>query len=116
MNYYIKTTDEASLWEALETAGLATKQYDNEDPLNTPSGDRDWVPTGAFEWVAKCQLDIIGTIYKPTGETTEVNGRQVPTMEAIEGFHANLLADLTTEQQSALPLIDAPATPMRVWA
>ena len=115
MNYYIKSTDETSLWEALGAAGLATKQYDPEDPLNIPSG-LNWVPTGEFKWVATCQLDIIGTIYKPTGQTTEIDGRQVPVMEALEGFHANLLADLTTEQQSALPLIDAPATPVRVWA
>jgi hypothetical protein len=117
MDYYIKSTDEATLWTALESAGLAQKRYDSQDPLNTPSGDMDWVPSGAFKWVAKCQLDIIGTIYKPTGQTTEdSNGFTVPVMEAIDGFHANLLADLTTEQQSLLPLIDAPATPVRVWA
>jgi hypothetical protein len=115
MNYYIKSTDETSLWEALETAGLAQKHYDQEDPLNIPTG-LDWVPSGAFKWVAKCQLDIIGTIQKPTGQTTEVDGFTVPVMETLEGFHANLLADLTTEQKSALPLIDAPATPVRVWA
>jgi hypothetical protein len=116
MNYYIKSTDEATFWAALESAGLAYKQYDREDPLNIPNGEKGWVATGAFTWLAKCQLDIIGTIQKPTGQTTEVNGRQVPVMEALEGFHANLLADLTTEQQSLLPLIDAPATPVRVWA
>ena len=116
MNYYIKSTDETSFWEALETIGLAYKQYDREDPLNTPSGERDWVPTGGFKWVATCELDVIGTIHKPTGETQEIDGRQIPVMEAIEGFHANLLGQLTTEQQSALPLIDAPTTPVRVWA
>ena len=116
MNYYIKSTDETSLWEALESVGLARREYSPEDELNVSTGELDWVPTGAFTWAAKCQLDIIGTIYKPTGETQEIDGRQVPVMEALEGFHANLLADLTTEQQSALPLIDAPATPVRVWA
>jgi hypothetical protein len=116
MNYYIKSTDEASLWEALETAGLAHKQYDHEDPLNTPSGEIDWVPTGVFKWVATCQLDIIGTIHVPTGETGEFEGRTFEFVEALEGFHANLLGQLTEEQQSALPLIDAPATPVRVWA
>jgi hypothetical protein len=116
MNYYIKSTDEATLWAALESAGLAQKHYDSEDPLNIPSGEKDWVPSGAFTWLPKCQLDIIGTIQKPTGQTTEVDGFTVPVMEAIEGFHANLLADLTIEQQSALPLIDVPATPVRVWA
>jgi hypothetical protein len=116
MNYYIKTTDEASLWEALETAGLAYKQYDPQDPLNISNGEIDWVATGTFEWVPKVQLDMVGTIYRDTGETEEVNGFTVPVMEAIEGFHANLLADLTEEQKSALPLIDAPSTPVRVWA
>ena len=116
MNYYIKSIDETSLWEALETAGLAYKQYDREDPLNTPSGEKGWVATGGFTWIAKCQLDIIGIIHKPTGETIERDGYTIPVMEAIEGFHANLLGQLTEEQQSALPLIDAPATPVRVWA
>ena len=116
MNYYIKSTNEDTLWSALESADLAYKRYDPHDPLNVPSGEMDWVPSGAFKWLPKCQLDIIGTIYVPTGETTEVDGFTVPVMEAIEGFHANLLGQLTQEQQSALPLIDAPATPVRVWA
>lgn len=116
MDYYLKSTDEESLWEALESAGLAYKQYDREDALNKPTGDFNWVPTGAFDWVAKTQLDIIGTIYVPTGETTEENGIPIQVTEAIEGFHANLRDQLTEEQQSLLPLIDAPATPTRVWA
>lgn len=116
MDYYIKTTDEASLWGALETAGLAGKDYDREDPLNTPTGEFDWIPTGKFNWVSKAQLDIIGTIYVPTGEFEEVDGVQLPVMEALDGFHANLRADLTEEQQALLPLIDAPSTPNRVWA
>ena len=116
MDYYLKSTDEASLWEALESAGLAYKQYDLEDPLNVSTGELDWVPTGAFAWVTKTQLDIVGTIYVPTGETTEENGIIIPVTEALEGFHANLRDQLTEEQQSLLPLIDAPSTPTRVWA
>jgi hypothetical protein len=118
MNYYIKTTNEATLWVALESANLAFKEYDREDPLNTRTDnlDLDWVPCGAFEWVAKCQLDIIGTIQKPTGQTAEINGFTVPVMVNIEGFHANVMANLTQEQKEMLPLIEAPATPVRVWA
>lgn len=116
MDYYLKSTDEAALWAALESAGLATKQYDHEDPLNTPNGEMDWVPTGAFTWVSKTQLDIIGTIHVPTGETSEFEGRSYEVMEALDGFHANVRDQLTEEQQSLLPLIDAPPTPSRVWA
>jgi hypothetical protein len=37
--------------------------------------------------------------------------------EPIEGYHANLrvVGELTEQQRAALPLIDKPATPNRVW-
>jgi hypothetical protein len=45
MNYYLKTTDEAALWTALEAAGLAVKDYDPEDELNQRPDDLDeWQP------------------------------------------------------------------------
>lgn len=116
MDYYIKTTDEKTLWESLESVGLAYKQYDREDPLNIPTGHPEWVPTGQYIWVPRVQLDVIGTIQVATGEMGSFEGREFPIMENIEGFHANLRGQLTEEQQSALPLIDAPATPVRVWA
>lgn len=116
MDYYLKSTDEAALWAAIESAGLAYKQYDLQDPLNTPTGEIDWVQAGAFDWVAKTQLNIIGVMHVPTGETSEFEGRTFEVVEAIEGFHANLRGNLTEEQQSLLPLIDAPSTPSRVWA
>ena len=42
MIYYLKATDEQNLWEALETANLAKKEYDMEDPLNNPPEDYDY--------------------------------------------------------------------------
>lgn len=118
--YYLKAADEQSLWEALEAAGLAHKQYDTEDPLNVAPEDADeaWEPTGAYDWIADTpMLDIIGTIYQPTGETlTDAEGMEYPEMAPVSGYHANLREDLTDEQQAALPTIAAPATPMRKWA
>jgi hypothetical protein len=37
-------------------------------------------------------------------------------MLPIDGWHVNIKADLTSEQESALPLITAPTTPYRIWA
>lgn len=116
MDYYLKTTNETTLWESLEAAGLAYKLYDPQDSLNVPTGDKEWIPTGKFSWRTDMQIDIIGTIYVPTGDTEEVDGRQIPVMQAIDGFHANLRANLTEEQKALLPLIDEPSTPVRVWA
>lgn len=60
-------------------------------------------------------IDTIGVIYKPTGETTEQDGMTVPVMAPIPGWHVNVrLAD--GEDGSAIePFKVQPATPMRVW-
>jgi hypothetical protein len=118
--YYLKAVDEQSLWEALEVAGLAHKQYDPEDPLNQPpeTTDEAWEPTGAYDWVQDVEmLDVIGVMYSKTGNMlTDAEGFEYPEMVAQEGYHANLRADLTDEQAAALPTITAPTTPMRIWA
>ena len=121
--YYLKATDEQTLWTALEAANLAVKDYDPEDPLNSRPDDlgmdEEWAgPTGAYEWRSLSNmLDIIGTMYRETGNmlTTE-DGMEYPETEAISGYHANLREVLTTAQESELPTVTAPATPYRKWA
>lgn len=117
MIYYLKTTDEQAMWSALEVAGLAVKDYDPEDPLNQQPADIEpdtgWQPSGAFTWRCTAELDIIGSIYKPTGQMVQGEDGEYPEMAAIEGFHANLRTDSAV---SGLPTVDEPATPYRVWA
>jgi hypothetical protein len=59
-------------------------------------------------------IDIIGTIYKPTGATETVEDMEVPVMEAIEGYHVNIRAD------GVCPELDTYSvtvnTPHRVWS
>lgn len=120
-NYYLKTVDEQTLWEALESVELAIKLYDPDDPLNSPP--TGWVEdengvyekSGEYEWMfTGGALDLIGTVYSDTGETTTADdGTERPVIVAIEGFHANMKADAGIE---GLPTIDAPATPYRKWA
>ena len=121
--YYLKATSEAALWEALEAASLAHKEYDREDPLNVAPDDHDpmgpaFVMTGAYEWIADTpMLDIIGTMYRETGTMlTDGEGMEYPEMEALDGYHANLREELTDEQVALLPTIDAPTVPYRKWA
>lgn len=115
MNHYLKADSETALWEALESAGLAVKDYDPEDELNQcPMDAEGWQPTGAFDWrFTGIALDIIGTIYQPTGNTlTDEEGNEYPEMAAIDGYHANLISD----SAEGLPTIEAPNTPYRIWA
>ena len=121
-NYYLKTTDETALYTALESVGLAEKIYDPNDENNQRpvdlAEDAEWSPTGAFEWFVKdCSLDKIGTIYTETGNMlTAEDGIEYPETTALEGYHANLLANVTDEQLQSLPTIEAPSSPHRVWA
>lgn len=120
MIYYLKTTDKASLWLALEEANLAVRDYDLKDELNVRPADlemeTEWIPTGAFDWRFTGQeLDIIGIIYKETGNMlTGEEGLEYPEMAAIQGFHANMIAN-TDADLSAIS-VEAPVTPYRKWA
>ena len=61
-------------------------------------------------------LDIIGDIYKSTGETTtDENGFVFPVMEKLDGYHVNIRT--VDEDASALEQFAVvPNNPVRVWA
>jgi hypothetical protein len=117
--HYLKAADEAALWAALDAAGLAQKVYDPEDPLNqNTENDQEFEPTGVYTWAPTSgyDLDIIGDIYKPTGET-DAEGN--PIMIKEDGYFANIRSwdnDFTEEQLAVLPTIPTPAHPVRTWA
>jgi len=57
------------------------------------------------------QPDIIGTIYKPTGET---DSEGVPVLAPIDGYHVNYPADVPELAQYKCD--PQPVTPYRVYA
>ena len=61
------------------------------------------------------QPNIIGTIYKPTGNTlTDSEGMEYPEMAPIEGYHVNFPAEVPELAQYKVD--PQPATPHRVYA
>lgn len=63
-------------------------------------------------------FDRVGTIFRDTGQTFEVNGEVRPILEATEGYHVNVrVADGVSLPFELVPfLIAAPVKPKRVWA
>jgi hypothetical protein len=62
-------------------------------------------------------LDVVGTIYRPTGETTTVDGLTVPVMAPIPGWHVNVrVLSGDPVPASFLPFEVFPATPERDFA
>lgn len=59
-------------------------------------------------------VDVIGTIYKPTGKTLKTKEGPVPEMKATPGWHVNV------RHTEAAPELDAykveVVTPARMWA
>jgi hypothetical protein len=71
----------------------------------------------ATEWMDKANynnIDIIGTIYKPTGEVETVEDMEVPVMADVGGYHVNV------RNYSEAPELDAyvvvPINQYRTWA
>ena len=59
--------------------------------------------------------DIIGTIYKPTGNTlTDADGFEYPEMQPIDGFHVNFQQEVP--ELSEFKVDPQPTTPYRVYA
>lgn len=86
MDYYLKANSEAELWQALKNAGAAVS-YDVKNEAGEIIETHN-IPAPGFN------IDIIGTIYKPTGNVVQriVNDITInePELEALPGFHANL--------------------------
>jgi len=68
-----------------------------------------------FQIAQGVDLDIIGTIFKPTGNMIQSEDGEYPEMEALDGYHANIRG-ITAEQAALLPTIAKPNNPVRTWA
>lgn len=98
MTKYLKFTDEAECIEAFQPFMHTDENGDGRFP----------------SYIGTSAVDVIGVIWRPTGETTTEEGFRVPVMAPIDGYHVNLSGDCP--QDLVVYLIDAPASPVRVFA
>jgi hypothetical protein len=59
-------------------------------------------------------VDVVGTIYKPTGEMIQTDEGEVPEMAPLDGWHANVRHTAETPELEAFRVF--PETPSRMWA
>lgn len=96
-DYFLRAENRQAMDQALQSAGLLS--YIEGEP------------------VLGAAVDYVGTIYRPTGVMLlDAEGGEYPEMRAVDGYHANLRADLTAEQEALLPIIEAPNQPQRIFA
>lgn len=104
MDLYLKAADALELYAYLESAGIVARG--EEGPYVAEPH--------------KYALDVIGTIYKPTGKTLHTDEGEVPEMAAIDGYHANLRVihaedAAQTAENLAQIVIEPPGEPVRGW-
>jgi hypothetical protein len=59
-------------------------------------------------------VDVVGTIYKPTGKMLTTDEGPVPEMAPLDGWHANVRH--TDDAPELAPYQVFPVTPARMWA
>ena len=98
---YLKAATAEALYNALEAAGVVAK------------GEDGYRVTDAHQYA----LDVIGTIYRPTGTVITTPEGEVDEMRPLPGYHANLrvMGEFDAELLADL-CIDAPQNPARGWA
>ncbi|WP_429151436.1 hypothetical protein [Aeromonas hydrophila] len=98
IDLYLKAGSKSAMTLALKTAGFS------QDPESGELYHQD------------AALDVIGTIYHPTGETMVIEGEEVQVMAPVPGYHVNV----RTKSEAMAAALDAqrtyPETPVRVWA
>ena len=108
IDYYLKFTDELQansiLYTKVPTAWSESVSMD-EPPVAT-----EWMDKPNYD-----NIDVIGTIYKPTGTMlTNEEGMEYPEMEAIEGYHVNIRHSTEAVELDAYAV--TPTNPRRIWA
>ena len=77
--------------------------------------DEQAVEDGAPVKVPKyAAIDVIGTIYKPTGEMITTDEGEVPEMAPVDGWHANVRHTAEAPELEAYRVF--PQSPVRGWA
>jgi hypothetical protein len=106
-DFYLKAADEQALQEVLAPLGMYIAATE-DCPARYVSNAR---------WA----IDVIGTIYVPTGNTTTTGGYSYAETAPIPGFHANVRfigdpAGLDKALMATGLTIPQPNKPARVWA
>ena len=97
-DYFLKFADEAEA-----NAALFTEQTNVQD---------DVVETIKVPKYAA--VDVIGVIYKPTGEMIQTDEGEVPEMAPLDGWHANVRHTDEAPELEAFRVF--PNNPQRSWA
>jgi hypothetical protein len=114
-DYRLQLPDEAAWWAAADACGWVKYEYESQ---MIEIGQEPPEPIVKNKWLdtSERDFDIIGTIYKPTGNTIEQEGIEIQEMTAINGYHVNIRLHNTELPESMAQYVVIPNNPVRTWA
>ena len=68
-----------------------------------------------YEVANYANIDTIGVIYKPTGNTIDTDDGPIPETAPIDGWHVNVRLMPGEDAASLEPFVVTPKSPVRVW-
>jgi len=107
---FLRFTDEAEMLSVL----FHDVAVEWETVTDEETGEVTKTPI-AFESRPRfANTDIIGVIYRPTGNTlTDDEGNEYPEQEALDGFHVNIRAEAPIAELETYRVY--PNQPVRIW-
>ena len=121
IDFYIRLNSEVDTLTAL----AAFCHQDTQTTVDDETGEETVTNVGEPYLVTATHdyaIDVVGVIYKPTGETlTDDEGNEYPETAPLDGWHLNirLIGDARRADVEALSnyFVDPePVTPARAWA
>lgn len=89
-------------------------KFDSEEAADAVLFDMQHDGEG-YNKVPKYQaIDVIGTVYKPTGNMLPTDAGEMPEMVQVDGFHVNVRHTRPAPELAAYQVF--PLTPNRAWA
>lgn len=98
-DYFLRADNREQIDQALQFAGLLF--YVDGEPMTSE----------------ETALYYVETVFRSTGKVLmDEEGNEYPEEKPVAGYHVNLRAALTPEQEAMLPIIPEPKNPRAIFA
>jgi hypothetical protein len=89
-------------------------KFDNEAAADAVLFDIDTSGDAVVKTPRYAAIDIVGIIYRPTGEIITTDEGEVPVMAPLPGYHVNVRHNASASELEQYQVF--PTAPQRIWA
>jgi len=91
-------------------------KFDSENQANSVLFNTQTFGNETIKIPKYTAIDVIGIIYKPSGNLIQSEEGEFPEMIPLEGWHVNVRVTPEEDVSVLVPYRIEPSTPSRIWA